>query len=888
VRYIKKICSAVIGVVVVGTGLLPAFMPAKAVGATGDNLIANPSFETTTSGGTAPASWHADKWGSNVATLSYLNTGHTGNHSAKVDMGVYASGDAKWYFDPVTVMAGHTYTFADYYQSNVISQVFVQYTKSGGGVVYEWLGSTVTSANWMQASYTFSAPADTVKISVYHLLNAVGWLITDDAVMSEVAAPTPAPTTSLVPNDSVEQAVAGNPNQPANWKSSTWGTNTTAFEYAAEGHTGTRSLKTTITSYTTGDSKWYFDPVTVTGGKAYDLQGFYKSSVPTNVIMVTYDANDQATYTTLATNIAASATIWQAYSKTVTMPANAKKMTIYHLIKTAGWLEIDDTTLLDPAVTPPPPPNNNLVANPSLELTVNGTAPDNWANSKWGTNTVTFDYANTGHTGNKAVKATMTSFTNGDGKWFFTPVDATPGSTYTYTEYYKSNTETEMVVQFTNSDNSTTYAWLGSVPASAAWTQLDLGFAAPPTAKKVTMLHLISAVGSLTIDDVALTRITVIAGSNPIPNPSAEQASATNPAMPDKWKTDTWGNNTTSFEYANGGHGGNKSVKITMSNYDTGDSKWIFDTIPLERGKSYRVSAWYKSNVLPHPGLKYVKDDNTIDYTNLPIMDANSNAATQWQLYGDTFTVPLNVKAVSMFFYISNNGWLQTDDYVIEPYSPVGFNRPLVSLTFDDGFEENVNTVLPVLASHNLLSTQCFMTQFAEQSPAAIQPFKNAGHEICSHTVTHPFLTQLNDTNLAYELSHSQEVLRTMTGDPINNFASPYGDYNAHVNEFIRQYYRSHRTVDDGYNSKDNFNIYKIRVQNMGPTTPLSEFQGWLDNAKATKTWLVLVYHRVTTENAGPYDTYTQDFSEQMQAVSNSGITVKTYNAALDELVAQL
>jgi len=196
--------------------------------------------------------------------------------------------------------------------------------------------------------------------------------------------------------------------------------------------------------------------------------------------------------------------------------------------------------------------------------------------------------------------------------------------------------------------------------------------------------------------------------------------------------------------------------------------------------------------------------------------------------------------------------------------------------------------------ARSLKSTQCFATQYIQDNAAAQQAvatFQNSGHEICSHTITHPFLTSLTATQLTTEVKNSQTYLKTLTGAPVKNFASPYGDYNQAVNTELKKYYRSHRTVDEGYNSKDNFDVYRVRVQNMKNTTTLAEYQSWIDQAKATNTWLVLVYHRVPVTGATDveeFDTPFADFTPQMDALVASGVTVKTYDAALDELTAQL
>jgi peptidoglycan/xylan/chitin deacetylase (PgdA/CDA1 family) len=269
---------------------------------------------------------------------------------------------------------------------------------------------------------------------------------------------------------------------------------------------------------------------------------------------------------------------------------------------------------------------------------------------------------------------------------------------------------------------------------------------------------------------------------------------------------------------------------------------------------------------------------------------AQPNGSGNWQQYSDTFSVPLDAVSVSVFMYANQNGWIQTDDYSITEYKPTGFNRPLLSMTFDDGHEDNVTTALPLLNQYGFKSTQCYATTFIEgnaQAVSDILKFKNSGHEICSHTVTHPFMTTLDPVTLNYELQHSKQYLESIIGQPVLNFASPYGDYNATVNNAIKTYYQSHRTVDEGYNSKDNFDPYRLRVQNVLDTTSANQVKIWIEQAKADNTWLILVYHRIASD-PGPYDTYTNIFAEHLTAIQSSGIAVKTYQDAFTEVTGQL
>lgn len=537
----------------------------------------------------------------------------------------------------------------------------------------------------------------------------------------------------------------------------------------------------------------------------------------------------------------------------------------------------------------------NLIGNPSVETGIaSDSAPTSWKHDKWGNLTAQFVYKkNDGYQSARSVRVNVSNYQSGDAKWYSNPVAAQPNTTYTFNDYYKSSVKTKVVAVSIDAVGTPTYFDIATnVPASSgAWKQISAQFQTPANTTKITMYHIIERNGWLQLDAASLTQNTVTPPPPPtlVPNPSLEQASGTPPA-PTSWLTNTWGSNTAQFEYANDGHTGNHSTKVTVSNYQDGDAKWYFDPISsLERGKDYRFSAWYKTNTIPNVVVRYIKDDGTDKYFGMPRPEPDGT--TNWQQYSETFSVPQDAKAVTVFFFLNNNGWVQTDDYSIVPYQPVGFSRPLVSLTFDDGFEENVQTVLPRLNSLGMKSTQCYMTGAIEGQPGQpenVMAFKNSGHEICSHTVTHPWLTQIPLTQLTYELTHSKQYLESLTGTPVANIASPYGDYDTPVNNEIKKYYRSHRTVDEGYNTKDNFNPYRIRVQNLLSTTTLAEYQGWIEKAKADKTWLVLVYHRVTSGVPEEFDTKESDFAQQINALAASGVTIKTYNDALDELAPQL
>lgn len=699
-----------------------------------------------------------------------------------------------------------------------------------------------------------------------------------------------ATSTNLIANPSFETAISG---VPSNWHTGNWGTNSATFAYVTNsGHTDTSSVSVAMSSYSSGDAKWYADPVSVSASTTYTYSDYYQSTVNSPVVYALTDASGATTYQALATAPAASS--WTNYTATLTTLATTQSVTVYHLLNQVGTLSIDDASLaLTVAPTPTPTTGTNLLANPSVEIARTTTQPANWLSSKWGTNTATFTYKTGGHTGNKSLYVKVSNYTSGDAKWYATPVAVTAGQTYTYSDYYQSNVATEYDVALTDASGNTTYAYLGTVAASSTWQQVTKKFIVPTNVVSASVYHLIYANGWLQTDDFSLTQNQVVAPTNFVPNPSLETAVA---GAPLDWQTGGWGSNTTAFTYAtNDGHTGTSSAILTVSNYVSGDAKWYFAPITtLTAGSQYTFSAWYKTNTQPHVVIAYTDASDTTRYMTIANPLPDSTSATTWQQYTSHFYLPQGTTSVTAFMLLSSNGWLQIDDYSITPYVPVGFSEPLLSVTFDDGWQSIYTNGLPLLEKYGLLSTQ-YISTGALNTPnymtsAMVSAFQAQGSEIGAHTVTHPDLTTLSLPQLTNELSQSQATLQTLFGPAVaHDFASPYGTYDPTVLATIRQYYQSHRSTDVGYNSKDSFNPYDIIVQDVGLNTSPAQVAEWVAKAQATNTWLVLVYHQVTTSTSnGDYSITPAELDLEFANIKASGITVKTMSQALAEVTAQL
>lgn len=530
----------------------------------------------------------------------------------------------------------------------------------------------------------------------------------------------------------------------------------------------------------------------------------------------------------------------------------------------------------------------NLIANPSAESADINSQPSQWHQGQWGDNQVVFSYIEGGYNDAHSLRVEMASYISGDAKWYFEPVSVTPGKQYVFSNYYKASVETAVVAQVNDDAGNLSYQWLGNNPASADWKKGSFTFTAPDTASKISIFHFINQNGYLQTDNYFLGEYATepISITNGVPNSSLEQVSSVDVNMPGGWQNNFWGTNSPTFSYLNEGHTGNRSVKVEIGNYTDGDAKWYFDPVPVVPGQTYRFSDYYKSNIISRVVVMVSTVNGTTSYFEL----ARATPAATWTNYVGELTMPLGAKSASVFHLIGAVGYVTTDDYSFLPVVTEGFDRALVSITFDDGWRSQYRNAYPILTQYAMPATFYILSGYLKESmymtASQVTGLKQAGHEIGSHTINHPDLTTLTDEELTNELDQSKQTLEAIVGS-VNNFASPYGAYDNRVLNETQKYYASHRSVDEGYNSKNNFDPYQIKVQNVLSTTTRSELQGWLNQAAKDKTWLVLVYHQVDNSQ-GLYSTTQRNFVRHLQLIKDSGIKVVTVDQALTEIKAQI
>jgi peptidoglycan/xylan/chitin deacetylase (PgdA/CDA1 family) len=132
--------------------------------------------------------------------------------------------------------------------------------------------------------------------------------------------------------------------------------------------------------------------------------------------------------------------------------------------------------------------------------------------------------------------------------------------------------------------------------------------------------------------------------------------------------------------------------------------------------------------------------------------------------------------------------------------------RPIV-LTFDDGNNDFVNYAVKILNEHSfkgvlfIYPTYIFARKPRSLTWSQIKNAREANHAIESHTMWHPMLNTMTDTEQRAQFIDSKKNLDTRSGANVKHLAYPFGLYNAHSLDILRETgYQSAYTTFHGGN----------------------------------------------------------------------------------------
>ncbi|WP_307998031.1 polysaccharide deacetylase family protein [uncultured Bifidobacterium sp.] len=119
----------------------------------------------------------------------------------------------------------------------------------------------------------------------------------------------------------------------------------------------------------------------------------------------------------------------------------------------------------------------------------------------------------------------------------------------------------------------------------------------------------------------------------------------------------------------------------------------------------------------------------------------------------------------------------QPVDLVVEAVNPRPSGRKVVALTFDDGPSQYTGQILDVLKDKGVKATFFNLGQNTANNAATAQRLVNEGHQLASHSNTHPNMPELGRDEMRADISASLDALQSAAGVDTKTFRAPYGAF---------------------------------------------------------------------------------------------------------------
>lgn len=113
------------------------------------------------------------------------------------------------------------------------------------------------------------------------------------------------------------------------------------------------------------------------------------------------------------------------------------------------------------------------------------------------------------------------------------------------------------------------------------------------------------------------------------------------------------------------------------------------------------------------------------------------------------------------------------------PIYRVDTDKKQVAISFDCAWGvDYTDKLLEIMQSEKVKCTFFTVQFWAEKYPEYLKKIDQLGHEIGTHSATHPHMSTLNKSQILEELNTSINAIEKVTGKKVKVFRPPFGEYN--------------------------------------------------------------------------------------------------------------
>ena len=505
-----------------------------------------------------------------------------------------------------------------------------------------------------------------------------------------------------------------------------------------------------------------------------------------------------------------------------------------------------------------------------------------------------------GEMADSALKVEVTRYASGDVTLTTPRVEVEPGETYLFKAFTTTDVDFTLLARRHHADGSTTLEHLPNPlerPGNSPFTVSD-AFDSGDTTTAVQYVFRLASKGTLRVEGAFLEaandvrpRPAATTAPNLVPNPGL---AGPQPGAPDSWSPYTYG--TSTVESGRGEDENGSFLWTRIANYSSGEAKWEYQPVPVSTDRYFEFGATYQSERQVDVVAEFVLADGGRAFHNL----ATVPPAGEWTTIKETFQVPDGATTAMVTLVSHGDGTTGVRDYVLTDITtpgPLRWDQPMVSITFDDGWQSVYDRALPLLDKHGFLTTQYVNASSIEtpnfMTAAELRNMHEAGHEFAAHSYEHVDLTSIGADRLHEQLRKSEDALAA-AGLDTDNLAPPFGRSDPQVDWYASKYFDIVRGTDQAINTRQNLEPHDLKVFYVTDETTPDTVAKALAETSRLNGWLIFVYHQIATpESTGTQkNTIAADQSTitsavlaaQLQLIDDSGIEVQPVTQAFTQL----
>ncbi|RYZ20556.1 MAG: hypothetical protein EOO16_16255 [Chitinophagaceae bacterium] len=215
--------------------------------------------------------------------------------------------------------------------------------------------------------------------------------------------------------------------------------------------------------------------------------------------------------------------------------------------------------------------------------------------------------------------------------------------------------------------------------------------------------------------------------------------------------------------------------------------------------------------------------------------------------------------------------------------------KPLISFTFDD-IPQSACEAAAVLKQSNCAGTFYLCMKLMDStakdqhffSREAFLQLIDEGHEIASHTFSHLNCKTAPASEIRSDLEQNQQECERLTGVKMENFAYPFGEFDAASKEVTLNRFTSARSILPGINTGE-IDLNLLKANKLYEHLPVENALKLIKENSEKKGWVIFYTHDVQA-SPSQYGCTPAYFKKVLKAAIESGAEIVTVKEALKKV----